>query len=145
MYPEAKLYWKSWPFGERPLTSSLLIVFLLFMTSFLYRLTVVNWQMPLFHFIGLALVYGNLLPYFIITEYFLFDNKILVRYLFFKIERPWSDFGCFYADKRGLMLSTFKMPRRLDTFRGQSLRFSKNQTEVPALLEFLQEKIGRKY
>lgn len=145
MYPEAKLSWRSWPFAERPLASSLLLLFLLFLTIFLYRLAVVSWQMPLFYFLGLALVYGNLLPYFIITEYYIYEDKIIVRYLFIKVERQWSDFGCFYQDKRGIMLSTFQMPRRLDPFRGQSLRFSKDKTEVPALLEFLQLKIGRKY
>jgi hypothetical protein len=101
--------------------------------------------MPLFYFLGLALVYGNLIPYFIITEYFLYEDEIQVRYIFFKIKRSWSDFGCFYKDKRGVMLSTFKMPRRLDPFRGQSLRFSKSQAEVPELLDFLEQKIGKRY
>ncbi|MDD4687048.1 MAG: hypothetical protein PHH38_03075 [Candidatus Cloacimonetes bacterium] len=108
-------------------------------------MAVLDWQMPLFYFLGLLLVYGNLLPYFIITEYYLFDDEILVRYLFIKIKRPWSDFGCFYKDKRGIMLSTFKMPRRLDPFRGQSLRFSKSGEETPALIAFLKEKIGKQY
>ncbi|MCK9557805.1 MAG: hypothetical protein PHO85_06545 [Candidatus Cloacimonetes bacterium] len=145
MYPEPKLSWKSWPFAERPLSSTLLLLFLAFLTMFLYRLTVLNWQMPLFYFLGLALVYGNLIPYFIITEYFLYEDEIQVRYIFFKIKRSWSDFGCFYKDKRGVMLSTFKMPRRLDPFRGQSLRFSKSQAEVPELLDFLEQKIGKRY
>jgi hypothetical protein len=145
MYPEPKLSWKSWPFVERPLASSLLLIFLIFLTVFLYKLAVLDWQMPLFYFLGLALIYGNLLPYFIITEYFLYDREIMIRYIFFKVKRPWSDFGCFYKDKRGIMLSTFKMPRRLDPFRGQSLRFSKSQTEVAELIEFLKDKIGKQY
>ncbi|HCM16304.1 MAG: hypothetical protein WCY87_03320 [Candidatus Cloacimonadales bacterium] len=145
MFPEPKLSWKSWPFAERPLSSALLLLFLAFLTVFLYKLAVLDWQMPIFYFLGLALVYGNLLPYFIITEYFLYEDEIRVRYIFFKIRRPWSDFGCFYKDKRGVMLSTFKMPRRLDPFRGQSLRFSKTQTEVPELLEILHSKIGKQY
>jgi hypothetical protein len=130
---------------ERPLASSLLLIFLIFLTVFLYKLAVLDWQMPLFYFLGLALIYGNLLPYFIITEYFLYDREIMIRYIFFKVKRPWSDFGCFYKDKRGIMLSTFKMPRRLDPFRGQSLRFSKSQTEVAELIEFLIDKIGKQY
>lgn len=145
MFPEPKLSWKSWPFAERPLSSALLLLFLAFLTVFLYKLAVLDWQMPIFYFLGLALVYGNLLPYFIITEYFLYEDEIRVRYIFFKIRRPWSDFGCFYKDKRGVMLSTFKMPRRLDPFRGQSLRFSKTQTEVPELLKILHSKIGKQY
>ena len=145
MFPDPKLSWKSWPFAERPLSSALLLLFLAFLTVFLYKLAVLDWQMPIFYFLGLALVYGNLLPYFIITEYFLYEDEIRVRYIFFKIRSPWSDFGCYYKDKRGVMLSTFKMPRRLDPFRGQSLRFSKTQTEVPELLEILHSKIGKQY
>ncbi len=145
MSPKPLVSWKSWPFVERPIASLFLVLFLLFLTVFLYRLTVLGWQMPFFYFGGLILVYANLLPYFIITEYFLYDREIHIRYIFINIRRPWTDFGCYYQDKRGIMLSTFKMPRRLDPFRGQSLRFSKTKAEVPALLEFLDQKIGRKY
>jgi hypothetical protein len=34
---------------------------------------------------------------------------------------------------------------QVGSLSGQSLRFSKDKTEVPALLDFLQLKIGRKY
>ncbi|MDI3503513.1 MAG: hypothetical protein PWP64_449 [Candidatus Cloacimonadota bacterium] len=145
MSPKPLLSWTSWPFIERPLTSLLLVSFLAFLTVLLYGITIVNWNTPFFYFGGLVLVYGSLLPYFIITEYELYEREIRVRYIFITIKRPWTDFGCFYKDKRGVMLSTFKMPRRLDPFRGQSLRFSKTQEEVPALLTILREKIGREY
>jgi len=42
------------------------------------------------------------------------------------------------------MLSTFKMPRNLDPFRGLSLRFSKTRNEKDELLIILEEKIGNK-
>jgi hypothetical protein len=73
------------------------------------------------------------------TEYELYETRIQVRYLFFTINRQYSDFGCFYRDKHGIMLSTFKLPRRLDTFRGQSLRFSKSGEEIPLLIEILNQ------
>ena len=145
MSPKPLLSWKSWPFAERPLSSSLLIAFLLFLNFFLYRLAIVEWSMPFFYIAGWVLVVGNLLPYFIITEYDLYDHEIRIRYIFIKVKRPWTDFGCFYKDKRGVMLSTFKLPRRLDPFRGLSLRFSKTGAELPALLEILREKIGKEY
>jgi hypothetical protein len=93
----------------------------------------------------MLLVLVNLLPYFIQTEYELYEDRYLARYLFIKISRPYSDFGCFYQDKRGIMLSTFKMPRRLDAFRGQSLRFSKDRQEETELISILTTKIGKKY
>jgi hypothetical protein len=101
--------------------------------------------MPLFYFGGMLLVIGNLLPYFIQTEYMMYETEIVVYYAFIKISRPYSQFGCFYKDKYGVMLSTFKLPRRLDPFRGQSLRFSKTREEESALMELLREKIGKEY
>jgi len=116
MSPKPLLSWSSWPFIERPATSLFLVSFLFLLTVLLYGLTIVNWNTPFFYFGGLILVYGSLLPYFICTEYELYEREIHVRYVFITIKRPWKDFGCFYKDKRGVMLSTFKMPRRLDPF-----------------------------
>jgi hypothetical protein len=130
---------------ERPVTSMLLIVFLSFLALLLYYLAVITWQQPLYYVLGMFLVLINLLPYFIQTEYELYEDKYLVRYLFIKVSRPYSDFGCFYKDKRGIMLSTFKLPRRLDVFRGQSLRFSATQAELDDLLSILKQKIGKQY
>jgi len=145
MSPEPLLSWRSWPFIERPLTSVLLIAFLILLAYFLWNITVEGWHQPWYYYLGMLLVIGSLLPYFIPTTYYLYENEIVIMYLFIKITRKYSDFGCFYCDKRGVMLSTFKMPRRLDPFRGQSLRFSKTQTEKEQLLEILREKIGKQY
>lgn len=145
MSPKTLLSWRSWPFMERPVTSILLVLFLSFLALLLYYLAVITWQQPLYYVLGMFLVLINLLPYFIQTEYELYEDKYLVRYLFIKVSRPYSDFGCFYKDKRGIMLSTFKMPRRLDVFRGQSLRFSSTQDERDDLLSILKQKIGKQY
>ena len=145
MLPEPMLKWKSWPFVERPWTSIILVIFLILLSLLLYRITVFGWQQPFYYFLGMILVLGNLLPYFIVTEYELYEDKVQVRYLFIKFSRPYTDFGCFYEDKHGIMLSTFKMPRRLDPFRGLSLRFSSDKKEREKLLEILMQKIGKKY
>ena len=145
MSPEPLLSWRSWPFVERPVPSVLLLLFLAFLAWFLWNLAVVQWQLPWFYFLGMLLVLGNLLPYFIPTTYYLYEYEIVVYYLFLKISRRYTDFGCFYSDKRGIMLSTFKLPRRLDPFRGLSLRFSKSQEEKEKLIEILGRKVGKQY
>jgi len=91
------------------------------------------------------LVIANLLPYFITTEYYLYETEIVIKYAFVKITRKYSDFGCFYLDSKGVMLSTFKVPRRLDPFRGQSLRFSSGKAEKEQLIELLKIKVGKQY
>ena len=145
MSREPLLSWRSWPFVERPVHSLFLISFLLLLSVLLFRLTIISWNMPLFYFGGMILVIGNMLPYFIQTEYMMYETEIVVYYAFIKISRPYSQFGCFYKDKYGVMLSTFKLPRRLDPFRGQSLRFSKTREEESALMELLRAKIGKEY
>lgn len=62
MLPEPLLKWKSWPFVERPWTSIILIVFLILLSLLLYRITVIGWQQPFYYFLGMILVFGNLLP-----------------------------------------------------------------------------------
>lgn len=139
------LSWTSFPFIERPLTSLALTLFLTLLGLIMWFITVVEWNSPFFFFAGMTLVIANLTPYFIITRYDIYDDEIEVTYLFLKITRKFSDFGCFYKDKRGIMLSTFKVPRRLDVFRGQSLRFSKTGEEIDTLLAILNDKISKSY
>lgn len=137
------LKWRSWPAVERPWTTVALVLFLFLVAALVWHITVNIWQTPFYYFLGMLLVLGNLLPWFIPTDYELDHQGVHVRYIFIKVSRKWEDFGCFYQDKRGVMLSTFKMPRRLDPFRGQSLRFSGEKTEEEELIRILTDKIGR--
>lgn len=145
MSREPLLTWRSWPFVERPIHSIFLVSFLFLLSILLFKITIISWNMPVYYILGMLLVIGNLLPYFVQTEYEMYDTEIVVYYAFIKITRPYSQFGCFYKDKYGVMLSTFKLPRRLDPFRGQSLRFSKSRAEQTALMELLRDKIGKEY
>ncbi|HPS38065.1 MAG TPA: hypothetical protein PL124_01490 [Candidatus Cloacimonadota bacterium] len=145
MLPKPLLSWKSVPFIERPYTTMALVSFLLLLSVLLYKITIMQWHTPFYYVIGMLLVIINLTPYFITTEYAMFEHEIVIKYAFMRITRKYADFGCFYKDKRGIMLSTFKLPRRLDSFRGQSLRFSKSQEEVPELIELLTRKVGKQY
>jgi len=145
MSPDPILKWKSFPFADRPLASLFLMCFIFLLSILLWQIAVVNWSSPPFFYLGMLLMIVNLFPYFILTQYMMFEDRIEIYYLFFKVTRYYSDFGCFYQDKHGVMLSTFKMPRRLDTFRGQSLRFSKTKEEKTKLVEILKDKIGKKY
>lgn len=136
----------SFPFVDRPRTSTLLVVFLIFL-SFLLRFFIENsLLLPITWFwVGMILILMSIWSYFIPSRYTFLETKVVAKYLFFKVERPYKDFGCFYSDKHGVMLSTFKTPRRLDPFRGMSIRYSKNQLEKEELLEFLAKKIGKRY
>lgn len=139
------LEWSSFPFIERPVISILLVLFLVALSFILWEITIVGWGYPIFYIGGMLLVIGNLLPYFINTTYSLYEDRIVIQYFVIKIVRKYNEFGCFYSDKRGIMLSTFKTPRRLDVFRGQSLRFSSTQVEKEELIRILKEYIGKQF
>jgi hypothetical protein len=142
---EPILEWISFPFVDRPSTSALLSVFLLIL-SYLLKEFIKSIQLPVAWWIaGMLLIFISLLPYFIPSRYKFYKKKVVAHYWFYKLERPYTDFKCFYSDKWGVMLGTFQRPRRLDPFRGMSIRYSKSQAEKPELLEFLAEKIGNKF
>ena len=139
---EPKLSWTSHPLKDYPLTSLVLIVFIILLSAALWQIAVVSWEMPLFFYLGMGIFFFSLITYFIPTRYEFYEDNIVIYYFFVRIEREYSDFGCFYTDKKGVMLSTFKAPRRLDAFRGQSIRFSKTRSEKDELLKLLEVKIG---
>lgn len=138
---EALYSWKSFPFIEFPFQSVLLILFFILCSIFVSSLTRnVFWIL-----FSNAILIGSLFPYFVITKYTFFNDHLKVKYFLFTRERKYSEFKCFYADKKGIMLGTFAKPRGLDRFRGQSIRFTKKQTEKDEILDFFQKKIGNKY
>ncbi len=139
------LSWVSFPAREYPRTTALLVLFIIMMAVILWQITVVHWQMPLFYVLGCLILFIGIIPYFVATKYEFYYDGLKVLYPFVTVEKKYSDFGCFYMDKKGVMLSTFKMPRRLDPFRGQSIRFTRNKAEKEELIKLLTEKIGKQF
>ena len=137
--------WTSFPLIDRPTKSILLFLIIIFVTYYLYQQAIVRWEQPLFYVLGILIFFGSLTPYFVPTSYFFYEDRVIVKYPIIKIEKAYKEYGCFYVDKMGIMLSTFKQPRRLDAFRGQSIRFSKTASEKDDIIKFLQEKIGKQY
>ncbi|NQV17193.1 MAG: hypothetical protein HQ534_01425 [Armatimonadetes bacterium] len=142
---KTKLSWTSHPFIDFPVTSIFLVIFLIVLAVILWQVAVVIWDMPLFYYLGFAIFVFSMITYFIPTRYEFYEMKIIIYYAMIKIERNYSDFKCFYSDKKGIMLGTFMKPRKLDSFRGQSIRFSKLQTEKEDLIKLLEQKIGNQY
>ena len=139
-------YWTSFPIKDRPKAAILVGILTVAIAYILFQMFMIGEdQTPLYYFLGIFMWCIALMPFLVPTSYYFLENGIIVQYPFIKIEKLYEEYGCFYADKMGIMLSTFKMPRRLDAFRGQSIRFSKTQAERTEILQFLEEKIGKKY
>ncbi|MDO9576862.1 MAG: hypothetical protein Q7J16_03175 [Candidatus Cloacimonadales bacterium] len=136
------LSWTSHPLLDYPKNSIILFVFIIILAVSLWRIAVIDWEMPLFYYLGLLIFLFSLAPYFILTRYEFWEDKIVIYYWFIRLERKYSDYKSFYKDKKGVMLSTFKMHRRLDAFRGLNIRFSKTGQEKEELFKLLKEKIS---
>lgn len=139
------LKWTSHPLLDETGRTIFLIVIMIIVSIILYQTTIISWQAPIYFYLGMLFFIGSLITWFIPTTYILYDDKVDIWYWKIKMSRPWTDFGCWYVDKKGVMLSTFKRPRRLDGFRGQSLRFSKSKAEQERLFEILADKAGERY
>jgi len=128
--------WTSHPLIDNPIKSIFVCILIIFLGYIL-------WQLDALLLIIILLI--ALLPYFVPTTYIFYQDYFCVQYPFFKIQKKYSEYGCFYSDKTGIMLSTFKRPRKLDAFRGQSIRFSKSKNEKEAIIDFLINKVGKQY
>jgi len=142
---EDLLRWTSHPLLDEAAKTIFLLAIMVFVSLILYQTAIITWKAPIYFYLGMLFFIGSMITWFIPTTYILFEDKIQIWYWKIKIEKNWSDFGCWYTDKKGVMLSTFKRPRRLDNFRGLSLRFSKDKHEQNRLFELLAEKVGERY
>jgi hypothetical protein len=78
---------------------------------------------PLLGVLGGVLLLLVLNGFFLPTSYRMDARGVQQKRLFFRLERSWGDFRCFYTDRFGMMLSTKQRPSRLDPWRGFSLWF----------------------
>lgn len=90
---------------------------------------------PFFTTVGLLLVWGQVVGFFVPTKYILTDENVLVRGLLAKKEKPWTDFRSYHVDREGVLLSPFAGRSRLERFRGLSLQFHGNRSEVTSFVE----------
>jgi hypothetical protein len=123
--------WRSFPFLEKRTQGISVLVFILAVLAGIWFWTY-EWYMVA---LGGLFLFGSLASYFLPTKYALSDDGVELRRLGRTVRRGWSEFRSFYADKRGLMLSTFDRPSRMDAFRGFNIHFSGNRDAVIAYVE----------
>lgn len=129
--------WTAHPARERPRTTILLLLFLVALEVGIYF----SFQSFFIVLLAAAFLFTSLSSYFFPTRYKANSEGITVKGIFFRQMRPWSHFRIYYADKRGVQLSTFTRPSRLDPFRGTSLLFSKDNREE--VLAFIKERLAQ--
>jgi len=126
------LEWSVYPLIMYPGRSTL-AVFLVLLSGVLIGIAAGHW---FFGALGSVILILSLYNHFFPSYYRLDGSGAEVRVLLARRRRGWDYFRSYYADRMGVMLSTFTYASRLDSFRGMNMRFSKeNRDEVIGFVE----------
>jgi len=129
-----KLTWTIHPVVERPAVSVAVVLFLIAILV-LIKISFQAWWWVI---LSALLIMVSLARFFLPTRYELTNEGVTSRMLFVVHQRPWSYFRSFYRSKRGVVLSPFDHPSKLDTYRGMHLFCLKNRNEV---IDFVSKKL----
>lgn len=129
--------WKSIPFKEHPCKTILLVLFLCAIGVGVYFSFGIYWVI-----IAYILLVGGILPYWLPTYYYLDEEGIRIKGIIVERKKEWSEFKSYYKDKKGVFLSPFSKPTRLENYRGIYIRFNNNEKEV---VHFISTHINLKF
>lgn len=115
-----RITWASLPVRDEPRGKSLLLVGVMFAVAALASLQ----GGLLLGGLALLLLFILLGPYFLPCRFEVSDEGVKKRFPLFSRDRKWSDYKRFVVQMDGVFLGTFPVPSRLDSFRGDFLRFS---------------------
>lgn len=93
-----------------------------------------------FTILALIIMLASLAKFYFPTTFRLSDKGVTVRTTTQKLFKEWKLYRSCYRDKKGLLLSPFVAPSRLENFRGLYVMFENNGDEVT---EFARERIKR--
>lgn len=74
-------------------------------------------------------------PFFTPTTYILDEKCVTIKRPLYTIKRNWENLGRYEFDGRGIFLSPYSRPRRMENFRGIYLMLNNNKEEVILFLE----------
>ncbi|MCK4979243.1 MAG: hypothetical protein KAS62_02550 [Candidatus Delongbacteria bacterium] len=94
---------------------------------------------PTYALIALILTILSLTEIFFTFKYILYENKLVVDRVFYKIRHEYTYYKKVSLDKNGVFLSPYRISSRMETFRGVLLRIPKDKRKE--VLEFLKSKI----
>ena len=94
---------------------------------------------PTYALIALILTILSLTEIFFTFKYALYDDKLVVDRVFYKIKHEYTYYKKVSLDKNGVFLSPYRISSRMETFRGVLLRIPKDKRKE--VLEFLKSKI----
>ena len=86
-------------------------------------------------FTAIIILFFSLATFFLPTSYTIVEGKVKIKYLFTNKDRNMTAFRAVYPGQKGVLLSPYLSPTRLENFRGFYLRYgSDNKQEVDQFL-----------
>jgi len=129
------LAWSVHPIKRKPLVSAAVTLFVI-----LIALVVYGWMQSLwFMMLALVIMLGSLAKFYFPTSYKLSGRGVTVKTTTQTLFKEWRIYRSCYPDKKGILLSPFAEPSRLENFRGLYVMFEGNSEQVTA---FCKERIA---
>jgi len=135
-----KLEWTVHPLKANWKVSIGLIIFLIALCASIYF----SFNSLTFLILSVVFLVGSLSSFFLPTTYMFLDDCIIVKSVFRRFSRQWNSFKRYYPEKKGVFLSPFLHPTRLENFRGLYVRFNNNKTDVIDFIKQKFEKVNEK-
>ena len=127
---EDRLEWSVWPWREKVGRTVLVIGVILVVgvvVALLFK--AVFWGV-----FSVLILFASLHTYFTRTTYRLDSEQVTVKSSVGTAVKKWSTFKRYYADRKGVTLSPFAKPSRLEPFRSTRLLYGGNRDEVVAFV-----------
>ena len=117
--------WKSHPAKERPVASVVVFILCLLIFYLVYNFT----KSPIMVFTAIVILFISLATFFLPTTYTITKGKVKIKYLFTNKDRNMTAFRAVYPGQKGVLLSPYLSPTRLENFRGFYLRYGKDNKQ----------------
>jgi len=122
------LAWTVHPVKRKPWISATVTVFVILVAMIVY-----SWMQSLwFTILALLIMLGSLAKFYFPTSYKLSDKGVTVKTTTQTLFKEWHIYRSCYPDKKGILLSPFAEPTRLENFRGLYVMFEGNNEQVTA-------------
>jgi hypothetical protein len=124
------LEWVCHPLKRKPLVSVAVTLFIIAVGVTIYMTT----YSRLFTVLGLVILLMSLAKFYFPTRFKLSDRGITIKTTTQTIFKEWRIYRSCYADKKGILLSPFVEPSRLENFRGLYVMFEGNAETVTSFV-----------
>ena len=119
------LSWSSHPAKERPVAALFVFSVMLAIFYYVYNVT----ASPIMVLVAIMIFFISLSTFFFPTRYTVDEKMVTIKYLYSSKERNLSAFRTVFPGRRGVLLSPFLGPSRLENYRGFYLRYGINNKE----------------